>query len=40
MEIYNTKWRYYISMVKDRYVERYFVVYATLFDGHVSYRSR
>ena len=27
-------------MVKDRNVERYFVVYATLFDEDVSYRSR
>ena len=40
MEIYNTKWRYYISMVKDRNVERYFVVYSTLFDEHVPYKSR
>ena len=39
MEIYNIKWRYYISMVEDRNVERCFVVYATLFDD-VSYRSR
>ena len=39
MEIYNTKWRHYISMVKDRNVERY-VVYATLFDEVVSYKLR
>ena len=40
MEIYNTKWRYYISMVKDQYFERHFVVYATLFDEDISNGSR
>ena len=40
MEIYNTKWRYYIYMVKDRNFERHFVLYATLFDEDVSYGSR
>ena len=40
MEICNTKWRYYIPMVKDRNVKSYFVVYATLFDEDLSYRSR
>ena len=40
MEIYNTKWRYYIYMVKDGNFERHFVLYATLFDEDVSYGSR
>ena len=40
MEIYNTKWRYYISMVKDQNFEPRFVVYATLFDEDVSNGSR
>ena len=39
MEMYNTKWRYYIYMVKDRNFERHFVVYATLSDEDVSYGS-
>ena len=39
MERYNTKWRYYISIVKDRNFERHFVVYATLFDEDISYES-
>ena len=40
MEMYNTKWRYYIYMVKDRNFEHHLVVHATLFDEDVSYGSR
>ena len=40
MEIYKTKWRYCIYVVKDRNFERHFVGYATLFDEDVSYGSR